>query len=86
MVGKFEFLEIFAICFIAVKICSLLRGVLVHLISLSQDEINHFGLLDHPNIVNLIGYCLEEDHRMLVCEFMSGGNLGKHLFRSKFWS
>lgn len=44
-------------------------------------EINYLGLLKHPNIVKLIGYCLEDDHRMLVCEFMSGGNLGKHLFK-----
>ncbi|PWA82306.1 protein kinase-like domain-containing protein [Artemisia annua] len=44
-------------------------------------EINYLGLLDHPNLVNLIGYCLEDDHRMLVYEFMPRGSLENHLFR-----
>ncbi|GKA31669.1 receptor-like cytoplasmic kinase 176, partial [Tanacetum coccineum] len=44
-------------------------------------EINYLGLLNHPNLVKLFGYCLEEEHRMLVCDFMSGGHLGKYLFK-----
>nr|XP_043628955.1 receptor-like cytoplasmic kinase 176 [Erigeron canadensis] len=44
-------------------------------------EINYLGLLDHPNLVKLIGYCLEDDHRMLVYEFMPRGSLENHLFR-----
>lgn len=49
-----------------------------------QAEINYLGQLDHPNLVKLIGYCLEEEHRLLVYEFMTRGSLENHLFRSKF--
>ncbi|XP_010490647.1 PREDICTED: probable serine/threonine-protein kinase NAK [Camelina sativa] len=44
-------------------------------------EINYLGKLDHPNLVKLIGYCLEEEHRLLVYEFMTRGSLENHLFR-----
>ncbi|ESQ40146.1 hypothetical protein EUTSA_v10013737mg [Eutrema salsugineum] len=44
-------------------------------------EINYLGQLDHPNLVKLIGYCLEEEHRLLVYEFMPRGSLENHLFR-----
>ncbi|KAK9059736.1 hypothetical protein SSX86_020440 [Deinandra increscens subsp. villosa] len=44
-------------------------------------ELNYLGLLNHPNLVKLIGYCLEDDHRMLVYEFMPKGSLENHLFR-----
>ncbi|PON76343.1 hypothetical protein TorRG33x02_242830, partial [Trema orientale] len=45
-------------------------------------EINYLGQLKHPNIVKLIGYCLEDDHRLLVYEFLSRGSLDNHLFRT----
>lgn len=48
-----------------------------------QAEINYLGQLRHPNLVKLIGYCLEDDHRLLVYEFMSKGSMENHLFRSK---
>ena len=33
--------------------------------------------LDHPNIVKYLGvYCENETELYLVCEFLSGGNLG----------
>ncbi|MBA0666098.1 hypothetical protein Goklo_002549, partial [Gossypium klotzschianum] len=44
-------------------------------------EINYLGQLHHPNLVKLIGYCLEDDHRLLVYEFMPKGSLENHLFR-----
>ncbi|KAK9050755.1 hypothetical protein SSX86_030275 [Deinandra increscens subsp. villosa] len=44
-------------------------------------EINYLGQLYHPNLVPLIGYCLEDDHRLLVYEFMYRGSLENHLFR-----
>ncbi|MBA0600492.1 hypothetical protein Gorai_006679 [Gossypium raimondii] len=44
-------------------------------------EINYLGQLDHPNLVKLVGYCLEDDHRLLVYEFMPKGSLENHLFR-----
>ena len=34
--------------------------------------------------MKLIGYCLEDDHRLLVYEFMPKGSMENHLFRSKF--
>ncbi|KAL4371752.1 hypothetical protein AHAS_Ahas06G0197200 [Arachis hypogaea] len=43
-------------------------------------EINYLGQLDHPNLVKLIGYSLEDDHRILVYEFFTKGNLDNHLF------
>lgn len=44
-------------------------------------EINYLGQLHHPNLVKLIGFCLEDDHRLLVYEFMPRGSLENHLFR-----
>ncbi|XP_010554610.1 PREDICTED: serine/threonine-protein kinase BIK1-like [Tarenaya hassleriana] len=44
-------------------------------------EINYLGQLNHPNLVKLIGYCLEDEHRLLVYEFMTKGSLENHLFR-----
>ncbi|KAJ0790820.1 putative protein kinase RLK-Pelle-RLCK-VIIa-2 family [Helianthus annuus] len=45
-------------------------------------EVNFLGQLRHPNLVKLIGYCCEDDHRLLVYEFMFRGSLENHLFRS----
>lgn len=44
-------------------------------------EVNFLGDLLHPNLVKLIGYCIEGDQRMLVYEFMPRGSLENHLFR-----
>ncbi|XP_019161730.1 PREDICTED: protein kinase APK1A, chloroplastic-like [Ipomoea nil] len=44
-------------------------------------EIIYLGQLRHPNLVKLIGYCLEDDHRLLVYEFMAKGSMENHLFR-----
>lgn len=44
-------------------------------------EVNFLGQLRHPNLVKLIGYCCEDDHRLLVYEFMYRGSLENHLFR-----
>ncbi|KAK7379261.1 hypothetical protein VNO80_04717 [Phaseolus coccineus] len=44
-------------------------------------EINYLGQLSHPNLVKLIGYSLEDDHRILVYEFVAKGSLDNHLFR-----
>uniref|UniRef100_A0A0D9WBU7 Serine-threonine/tyrosine-protein kinase catalytic domain-containing protein n=1 Tax=Leersia perrieri TaxID=77586 RepID=A0A0D9WBU7_9ORYZ len=49
-------------------------------------EVFFLGQLRHKNLVKLIGYCYEDEHRMLVYEFMSGESLEKHLFkRPPFW-
>ncbi|KAE9594388.1 hypothetical protein Lal_00001095 [Lupinus albus] len=44
-------------------------------------EINYLGQLHHPNLVKLIGYSLEDEHRVLVYEFLAKGSLDNHLFR-----
>ncbi|PWA91668.1 Protein kinase, ATP binding site-containing protein [Artemisia annua] len=44
-------------------------------------EVNFLGQLRHPNLVKLIGYCCEDDNRLLVYEFMFRGSLENHLFR-----
>lgn len=49
-----------------------------------QTEVNYLGQFSHPNLVKLIGYCCEDEHRLLVYEYMASGSLEKHLFRSKF--
>lgn len=47
-----------------------------------QAEVHFLGQLHHPNLVKLIGYCIEDDRRLLVYEFMQRGSLENHLFRS----
>ncbi|KAG2668084.1 hypothetical protein I3843_15G136500 [Carya illinoinensis] len=44
-------------------------------------EVNYLGQLRHSNLVKLIGYCCEDEHRLLVYEYMVSGNLERHLFR-----
>ncbi|XP_020095041.1 probable serine/threonine-protein kinase PIX13 [Ananas comosus] len=46
-----------------------------------QSEINFLGRLSHPNLVKLLGYCLEEKELLLIYEFMPKGSLENHLFR-----
>ncbi|XP_073278821.1 probable serine/threonine-protein kinase PBL7 [Primulina huaijiensis] len=42
-------------------------------------EVLMLSLLDHPNLVNLIGYCADGDQRLLVYEYMPLGSLDEHL-------
>ncbi|XP_025792872.1 serine/threonine-protein kinase RIPK-like isoform X2 [Panicum hallii] len=44
-------------------------------------EVICLGQLRHPHLVKLIGYCYEDEHRLLVYEFMTRGSLEKHLFK-----
>ncbi|KAI4319133.1 hypothetical protein MLD38_032769 [Melastoma candidum] len=45
------------------------------------SEVNYLGQLHHPNLVKLIGYCLDGDNQLLVYEYMPKGSLENHLFR-----
>ncbi|KAJ1415630.1 Serine-threonine/tyrosine-protein kinase, catalytic domain [Sesbania bispinosa] len=45
-----------------------------------QSEVHFLGRLSHPNLVKLLGYCLEETELLLVYEFMQKGSLENHLF------
>ncbi|XP_012068874.2 putative receptor-like protein kinase At1g72540 [Jatropha curcas] len=44
-------------------------------------EVIFLGQLKHPHVVNLIGYCCEDEHRLLVYEYMERGNLETQLFK-----
>ncbi|CAA7022004.1 unnamed protein product [Microthlaspi erraticum] len=46
-----------------------------------QCEVNFLGRISHPNLVKLLGYCLEGDDLLLVYEYMQKGSLENHLFR-----
>ncbi|ONM14517.1 tyrosine kinase family protein [Zea mays] len=46
-------------------------------------KVDFLGQLHHKHLVKLIGYCIEDDQRLLVYEFMARGSLENHLFRSK---
>ncbi|KAJ4970684.1 hypothetical protein NE237_003783 [Protea cynaroides] len=43
-------------------------------------EVIFLGQLSHPNLVKLIGYCCEDDHRVLIYEYMARGSVEKNLF------
>lgn len=43
-------------------------------------EVARLSLLQHANLVNLIGYCADGDQRLLVYEFMPGGSIEDNLF------
>ncbi|KAH1200006.1 putative serine/threonine-protein kinase PIX7 [Glycine soja] len=45
-------------------------------------ELDILGDLVHPNLVKLVGFCIEDDQRLLVYECMPRGSLENHLFRS----
>ncbi|CAN6710260.1 unnamed protein product [Malus baccata var. baccata] len=48
-------------------------------------EVNRVRQLHNQNLVRLIGYCLEDDCRLLVYEFMAKGRLDNHLFRRGYF-
>lgn len=47
-------------------------------------EVNVLGVVEHPNLVKLIGYCAEDDERgiqrLLIYEFMPNRSVEDHLF------
>ncbi|KAE8661322.1 putative receptor-like protein kinase [Hibiscus syriacus] len=44
-------------------------------------KVNFLGDLLHSNLVKLIGFCIEDNQRLLVYEFMPRGSLENHLYR-----
>ncbi|XP_020576085.1 probable serine/threonine-protein kinase PBL15 [Phalaenopsis equestris] len=44
-------------------------------------EVILLGQLRNPHLVKLIGYCCEDEERLLVYEFMPRGSLENHLFK-----
>ncbi|CAK7351093.1 unnamed protein product [Dovyalis caffra] len=43
------------------------------------SELVTLSMVQHPNLIKLIGYCVDGDQRLLVYEFMSNENLETHL-------
>ncbi|MCO5550939.1 hypothetical protein L7F22_004434 [Adiantum nelumboides] len=48
-------------------------------------EVRYLGLVEHPNLVKLVGYCAEDDEkgiqRLLVYDYMPNRSLEDHLFQ-----
>ncbi|KAL3650066.1 hypothetical protein CASFOL_006469 [Castilleja foliolosa] len=44
------------------------------------NEVSRLSLLQHPNLVKIIGYCADGEQRILVYEYMPSGSLKNHLF------
>ncbi|KAL5198981.1 hypothetical protein ABZP36_002493 [Zizania latifolia] len=47
-----------------------------------RAEVSSIGLIQHINLVKLIGFCCEGDKRLLVYEHMPNGSLDAQLFQS----
>lgn len=43
-------------------------------------EVDMLSRLHSPYLVGLLGYCADQDHRLLVYEYMPNGNLQEHLY------
>jgi serine/threonine protein kinase len=65
--------------FIAVK---KLDGVVEHGEKEFKTEVTVIGQTHHKNLVRLLGFCDEGQHRLLVYEFLSNGTLADFLFGS----
>eukprot|EP00250_Pteridium_aquilinum_P019190 c24339_g6_i1 orf=1878-2408(-) len=46
------------------------------------NEVVTIGWIHHLNVVRLLGFCVQEDHEMLVCEYVVNGSLDRWLFDS----
>ncbi|XP_047330323.1 serine/threonine-protein kinase PCRK1-like [Impatiens glandulifera] len=50
-------------------------------------EVNFLGIVEHENLVKLVGYCAEDDERgiqrILVYEYMPNGSVDRHLSATK---
>ncbi|KAL5560333.1 hypothetical protein UlMin_036544 [Ulmus minor] len=48
-----------------------------------KTEIRAISRTHHRNLVKLLGYCYEQDSRLLVYEFMTNGSLADYFFKSE---
>jgi hypothetical protein len=49
-------------------------------------EVLMLTVLNHRNLVSLVGFCAQGDERLLVYEYMPFGSLESHLFGKLFYS
>lgn len=47
-----------------------------------RAEVSSIGVIQHVNLVKLIGFCCQGDRRLLVYEHMPNGSMDAHLFQS----
>ncbi|KAF5195413.1 G-type lectin S-receptor-like serine/threonine-protein kinase [Thalictrum thalictroides] len=45
-----------------------------------RSEVNTVGLIQHVNLIRLLGFCAEGSKRLLVYEYMPNGSLSTYLF------
>ena len=50
-----------------------------------QAEVDIIDRIHHKNLVSLVGYCIDEAHRMLVYDFVPNKTLDFHLHGKSFW-
>ncbi|KAI0511038.1 hypothetical protein KFK09_011656 [Dendrobium nobile] len=46
------------------------------------NEVSTIGMIHHINVVQLVGFCVEDSYRALVYEYMANGSLEKYIFTS----
>ncbi|KAJ4794570.1 Serine/threonine-protein kinase [Rhynchospora pubera] len=46
-----------------------------------RTEVQTLGIIQHTNLVRLLGFCTEGSKRLLVYEYMPKGSLNSHLFK-----
>ncbi|VAI42798.1 unnamed protein product [Triticum turgidum subsp. durum] len=49
-----------------------------------RAEVQTIGMIQHNNLVRLLGFCADSSSRLLVYEYMEKGSLNSHLFRKDF--
>ncbi|WVZ66068.1 hypothetical protein U9M48_015342 [Paspalum notatum var. saurae] len=45
-----------------------------------RAEVQTLGVIQHTNLVRLLGFCVKGDTRLLVYEYMANGSLDSHIF------
>nr|XP_043631247.1 wall-associated receptor kinase-like 14 [Erigeron canadensis]XP_043631248.1 wall-associated receptor kinase-like 14 [Erigeron canadensis] len=60
-----------------------IRQIEAHGMDQVMNEIKLLSSVSHPNLVRLLGFCIEKGEQILVYEFMPNGTLSQHLQRER---